>query len=601
MINLAIGVGVVTAGYTLWNYGIKDFTSLFGRIIAWCESLSPRVNYRKGDNDNIVLKNLENRQIFGCEAKENPRVMELLRNMVIPILNDQNTVLKEAEKKTNKSFSIIYNQDEPVNELFFKCVRGFQKINRLNLFDRLMEISAAKNIFVYNQSRSEVDNATVIWKASLDIIYKHLLMKKVKAELVRHFTFEQTNIIANILPTLGKAIKRLEEIKDHYYLSLFRVLLDTNTTWQKKAQFVETFFGDTYNEENALDILFSRYPKAIANMSIGFNELQFLLNYLNKMMHLPKNLHNLQIVENILKKSQQFYDQLAKLPHANRHKPTPFLRGNMAILTCLNGLLEDFKQAKGMVRKAKANRGNLSLKLNGPNTVKNTGNKKESKDFDESITYTPKDEKTEKGKDKGKDILEEKVKQKSTKISERKVEKKMFAYIDEGKFEENEIGDGDEFKQETNKLLETLRQFCEQRRKDKLEAQEEKRCQAKGQVSNDTDQSRPGMVIVEKLNSKQEQTLKALFSKTPLHLEIKGSDVKNLIRNGLKSTVEGNGNGSYVISWGNSTKSAGTFEMTHGGDKGKRLTGGYVARVREIIKKGIEEGFISIPPYYLNG
>ena len=143
--------------------------------------------------------------------------------------------------------------------------------------------------------------------------------------------------------------------------------------------------------------------------------------------------------------------------------------------------------------------------------------------------------------------------------------------------------------------MEALRQLFEKDRAAKLELKKTKLnkpkilIEQKTNIANLAIQPKPTFEI---LNTKHQETLKALFQEKPGHLTISEKDVKSLIK-ALGGKSVGATGSQLNIFWNGSNKHAGEYEVTHGNDTPGYLTSGYATRVADAICIGLKHDCIA--------
>ncbi len=561
---------------------IEIAKNFINRIVECCKS--PFSRAKNTSPWNISTKGLKSFQASQFNENE---TMKALKALIKEDIKTMNFIIG-ISGEINKQFLIEYNENAFIDNLLLKCAQGCLKLSEL-------ELSKVLSALRKESEPDHIDdvqiNARFCWFMAQSIIAYHCLIEEEKENLSE----EQNDMPVSKISGLDETINELEKMMEEFFFPLFRILLDTDSDWQTKAKLVKGFFGYEMVSETDLALEHLNYHRKheVSDMVIGFCRLQGLLEYLNQMKDMPKSAYNLNIVMDFLitccdhfssfpdnwrnfgRTFSQKSHNLGRYGPARGPKVNVFFIRSNKIIENLANLKKQFSSEIEQATKKEKLKAKAQVRNYGEFEISNFSQKKETK-----RKKIIKDNEKDKGKSISQETPVKKIVSQSNKPCSLILEKRR--------------AEAEAISKEPNPLLKTIRQICKENREGNLARS------GKINESEKVTKVRLGMVVVEKLNGEQEETLRALCCKNPPHLKIKGSKVESLITNGLKSRVEEKGTGDCTIFWGNSKKIAGTYEVTHGRDRKKRLTSDYAAKIGNIIKEGIDQGFISIPPSYLN-
>lgn len=284
MIGTIIGIGITCVA-------LKILYIFGNRIIEWYSSSFSRAKNINSSSLTVSNTNLGNRNI--SNIVENPKIVKLVRDLVIGLIERINIVLCVH----NKDLAITYNNDGLISDLLINCAKGYRIVIGSGYEEDLIEVIKS-NPRGIDKNDEDVSNANICFNTAI-LIFLELIRQKCKSiDAIGQLTQKQNNTITNnITSVLEEAIMQLEEIQEDFYWELFRVMLDTNHNCTFKGKAILRFFGITRFSDAIFvkhsDLAFTIIHQIIRIMP-GFGSLQFLLDYLYEMKHMPGNIQNLE-------------------------------------------------------------------------------------------------------------------------------------------------------------------------------------------------------------------------------------------------------------------------------------------------------------------
>lgn len=592
-------------------------------------------------------RNLDDRIIAFPNTNNN--VIEGIRFWTDIYMYTVNSVLKSRDK-------IVYNQNDPLDTIIFKTSEGLGELykrQQLKKFNQLID----KKVILENGQAEIMTNSHLCWRTLSSIFEKRFeCMEGWNAFNDSEFEITSNVIVRNIDPLLEGTIKELEKIREEYFFSTFRILIDPNLNCVLKLQLTKDFFGFCKPDKLVAEIVYERMKfysdECMQNLAFDFNKLQNLIDCLKKLKRIPKTYNNMAKGYNFLKKIYDFYKESlpmmrergAQIKHQYPSSTCMFTTGYIGLCTYIKNVAREYFQILqdtpkpepikkdiqtpknfGPRKKRKPNQ--TPKKKNQQNRNRDVKNLKVEKQETPSLDPKPFDQPVntqydnklvvtaneittiqEPRSSKNKEPINDSIKDKISETTKKEVSKNEPFIIDlrntnlstvpENTFHE-EVDE--EILEENNILMEILRQVCEKDRKQKLIIQEEKRRTKALELSRLLIESEDSSIEVtqssqpQKLNKKHEETLRALLSENPPHLEISGTEVKNLIENELGGKLVGDGNGSkFKVFWQGSNKKAGMYEVAHGGDRDGYLTSEWAKKAGDAICVGVNYGAVAL-------
>lgn len=587
-------------------------------------NLTPKVKKAAGTPRNENPKSLNNRELTFKRNNEIDDIDVIFRIEILTMLHLSiiNSLLPAQE-------TMQIQNDDPVEKKILKGAEGLEKLMKNNL---LKKYNAVTNELPFqfelknSSEKAALMNALICWTTLWTRFQVHLEFDSERDQFMDS-VFQKKNknkIVENMDVFLNQVIIDLEKRKEAYFLKIFRILMDTKLSCVSKCNLVSDFFGVVCSkeiEESVADKQLQHLLGTKGRFLITFSEkTQILLDCLNKLNRVPKTLVNMKKGYDIFKEHSAFFKKL--LPGMNKEgicckKLSPLSSGKYYseyndICVYLEKIEKDFlkilqnayekntddlfnegiqtpannKRQNRNQRKQRQNQANQEqeIKTNEPLPIKSKDNQESSTKVltVETVSTKPMGPK-ENVPTEPKEIIERKA-----------IDLSKVVYIEEA--DENAV------EEETNFLMELMRQICEKDRKQKLLDQEKKRQQKeekeralkKVALAEET----PKIILEKKavavkLNKWNVETLNALSSENPPHLKISGQEVKLLVER-LKGRTEGCDGSKVRIFWDGSNEKAGKYKVAHEGDSRGYLTSEWAKRAGISIKERIESGSVVI-------
>jgi len=579
----------------------------------------PKGSIKKENQISLQIRELS----FENNEAGNEKVLNGIKQMTTWYMNLINRLLSDNEK-------IKFNEKDSLETLIWKSASGVQKVYKARAcvkFKGLLD----ENLLGTNENEKIFANAKVCWE-TLKWIFEKYFEYESDRNAFKDSEFEKMShiMVEGIVPLLDNVIIDLEKIKEEYYLATFRIMMDPNRSCGQKNELTQDFFGYSLLDEDLMEeqMLYCS-EHLMRDMACDFNKLQILLDCFNKLKQVPKTYSNMTKGCNVLKKCCDFYKvdlpnklngrmvMKAEFPLSSGKYYSDYINMCSYLQETVNKFLEILESAysknidslfdtptqtpsKKQRQREKKNQQQLQRQQEQAN--QEAINKK-------SLTESSKTQATS---EKDNSILDEEIKtpfelKEAIPTEPKEIEKKgspidfslakaETVYIEERNEEAIVL--------ETNSLMEVMRQICEKDRKQKIIQQEEKR---RLKVMRELElkkasllEEKPQIIEAEKkiafhkLSNRHEETLKALLSQKPPHLEISGLEVESLIKI-LNGKVEGDGNGSRLkVFWKGSDKQAGMYEV-----HGEHLTAPWAQKAGQAITEGIRYGLVVIDPLLL--
>lgn len=265
---------------------------------------------------------------FSSTQQPNAEVMKQIELQAISFMKDINVVLMRKKQ------AIEYAGYKSPEELIVNLSLGIQKLRQLKLFSKVSKIT-----------KSETDQIEPVYNAgiclsTLRLIFEmHFEYKDERADFENYKFEKESNIMVHdIKPFLNGIVTQLERIKENY-LSIFRILIDSNINCESKYEKIKDYFGEivigvglTDSSKSSMEIsrtrslakfrgdkmkhiydYFVTLPHVeIRNIACDYNKLQNMLDCLYKLKQVPNTYNNMATGYNVLKKSYDFYSKTSK-------------------------------------------------------------------------------------------------------------------------------------------------------------------------------------------------------------------------------------------------------------------------------------------------